>query len=63
LLVDAREAELVVFRRWVAFHRERLGFELMGAESENRAVRGHRATVGSAGVPANRGRLHLQHDG
>jgi hypothetical protein len=27
LLVDAREAELVVFRRWIEFHREALGFE------------------------------------
>jgi hypothetical protein len=26
LLVDAREAELVVFHRCVEFHRERLGF-------------------------------------
>ena len=26
LLVDAREAELVVFRRWEDFHREQLGF-------------------------------------
>ena len=26
LLVDAREAELVVLRRWVEFHREVLGF-------------------------------------
>ena len=28
LLVDAREAELVVFRRWQEFHREALGFTL-----------------------------------
>jgi hypothetical protein len=26
LLVDTREAELVVFRRWQEFHREVLGF-------------------------------------
>jgi hypothetical protein len=26
IVVDAREAELIVFRRWVEFHRERLGF-------------------------------------
>jgi hypothetical protein len=27
LLVDAHEAELAVFRRWVEFYRETLGFE------------------------------------
>jgi hypothetical protein len=27
ILVDAREAELVVFRRWMEFHRKRLGFK------------------------------------
>jgi len=26
ILVDAREAELVVFRRWAAFHERVLGF-------------------------------------
>lgn len=26
LLVDAKEAELVVFRRWQEFHRQALGF-------------------------------------
>jgi hypothetical protein len=26
LLVDAREAELVVFRRWMEFHEKALGF-------------------------------------
>jgi hypothetical protein len=27
ILVDAREAGLVVFRRWAEFHREALGFK------------------------------------
>ena len=27
LLVDAREAELLVFRRWMKFHERQLGFQ------------------------------------